>query len=77
MDLFITGTHGSGLTAETLTPLVSWGAGVKGEATTESQMSINNAKNIAQADIAPYMSALLGISFPVNNVVSEVSVTHL
>ena len=49
---------------------MSWGAGVKGEATTESQMSINNAKNIAQADIAPYMSALLGINFPVNNVVS-------
>ena len=60
----------SDLTAETLTPLVSWGAGVNSEATTESQMSINNAKNIAQADIAPYMSALLGINFPVNNVVS-------
>ena len=59
---------------------MSWGAGVKGEATTESQMSINNAKNIAQADIAPYMSALLGINFPVNNVVSIhkwVFVTHL
>ena len=59
---------------------MSWGAGVKGEATTESQMSINNAKNIAQADIAPYMSALLGINFPVNNVVSIHKwefVTHL
>ena len=49
---------------------MSWGAGGKGEATAESQMSINDAKNIAQADIAPYMSALLGSNFPVNNVVS-------
>lgn len=48
--------------------MVAWGAGVA--SLTSQEISMNAATSMLQADIAPFMSALLGISFPVNNVVS-------
>lgn len=52
------GSHGSGSPDETETPLVVWGAGVN---------SLRNRVDVEQADIAPLISSLLGISIPVNN----------
>lgn len=63
------GTHGSGLLSETHTPLVAWGSGVAGKQTDPENLSLDKAESILQADIAPYMAALLGISIPANSVV--------
>lgn len=52
------GSHGSGSPDETETPLVAWGAGVN---------SLRDRVDVEQADIAPLISSLLGISIPVNN----------
>ncbi|XP_048507582.1 GPI ethanolamine phosphate transferase 1-like isoform X2 [Athalia rosae] len=52
------GSHGSGSPDETETPLVVWGSGVN---------SSRQRVDVEQADIAPLMSSLLGISIPVNN----------
>ncbi|KAK0078653.1 hypothetical protein PV325_002228 [Microctonus aethiopoides] len=53
------GSHGSGSNDETETPMIAWGAGVN--------YYKNNRHDIEQADIAPLISSLLGISIPVNN----------
>ncbi|XP_028982358.1 GPI ethanolamine phosphate transferase 1 [Diachasma alloeum] len=52
------GSHGDGSQDETETPFVAWGAGI---APTNLQRDIN------QADIAPLISTLLGISIPTNS----------
>ncbi|XP_043271659.1 GPI ethanolamine phosphate transferase 1 [Venturia canescens] len=52
------GSHGSGSTDETETPLVAWGAGIGQN---------DKRHDIEQADIAPFISSLLGLSIPVNN----------
>lgn len=55
------GSHGAGSAAETETPFILWGPGIK---TNTTPMSIE------QADLAPLMSTLIGIPIPVNSVVS-------
>ncbi|XP_055690262.1 GPI ethanolamine phosphate transferase 1 [Lutzomyia longipalpis] len=56
------GAHGAGHHHETETPIVAWGAGVV------RKPSRKPRENIEQADVAPLMSALIGIAPPVNNV---------
>lgn len=52
------GSHGSGSDHETFTPFITWGAGVK----------INNKRlDLQQIDIAPFISSLLGLNYPVNS----------
>ncbi|XP_066598156.1 GPI ethanolamine phosphate transferase 1 [Prorops nasuta] len=52
------GSHGSGSSDETETPLIVWGAGVN---------SRGIRHDVKQADIAPLISALIGIPIPTNN----------
>uniref|UniRef100_A0A8I6B1A6 GPI ethanolamine phosphate transferase 1 n=1 Tax=Rattus norvegicus TaxID=10116 RepID=A0A8I6B1A6_RAT len=47
------GSHGAGHPSETLTPFVTWGAGIKFP---------------QNADIAPLMASLIGVPFPLNSV---------
>lgn len=55
------GSHGSGSEHETKVPFIAWGAGI----------AINRDRNdIQQADVAPLLSALLGLAIPINLVVS-------
>uniref|UniRef100_A0A2K5YWZ3 GPI ethanolamine phosphate transferase 1 n=1 Tax=Mandrillus leucophaeus TaxID=9568 RepID=A0A2K5YWZ3_MANLE len=49
------GSHGAGHPSETLTPLVTWGAGI-------------NYPQRVSADIAPLMTSLIGVPFPLNSV---------
>uniref|UniRef100_A0AC35G6A4 GPI ethanolamine phosphate transferase 1 n=1 Tax=Panagrolaimus sp. PS1159 TaxID=55785 RepID=A0AC35G6A4_9BILA len=53
------GSHGSGTDDEILTPFVAWGSGIQG---TVVKQIIN------QVDIAPFISALIGIAVPMNSV---------
>lgn len=55
------GSHGSGSDHETQTPFIAWGAGIKQE---------NVQKDLNQIDIAPLMSALMGLNYPINSLVS-------
>ncbi|KYB29869.1 GPI ethanolamine phosphate transferase 1 [Tribolium castaneum] len=52
------GSHGSGSDHETTTPLIAWGAGIKIE---------KKRKDVQQIDIAPLLSALIGINYPINS----------
>lgn len=63
----------------TRTPLVAWGAGVRGPLpdTTPSTHDVYSSswglshllrRDVEQADIAPLMSTLLGLNFPANSV---------
>jgi phosphatidylinositol glycan class N len=72
------GSHGAGDKSETETPLVVWGAGVRGpRPNTDSNPSSPASWRLAhftrsdvnQADIAPLMASLIGIPVPVNSVV--------
>jgi len=65
------GSHGAGHAHETLTPLVAWGAGIKGpvlksdskgvdEETMQWGLSHLQRMDVNQADIAPLMSSLVG-----------------
>ncbi|XP_044256653.1 GPI ethanolamine phosphate transferase 1-like [Tribolium madens] len=52
------GSHGSGSDHETKTPLITWGAGIKID---------KKRKDVQQIDIAPLLSALIGINYPINS----------
>ncbi|KAK7483067.1 hypothetical protein BaRGS_00025730 [Batillaria attramentaria] len=74
------GSHGAGHPSETLTPLVAWGAGVHkarpvekcghySDSFCEDWKLQNRARfDVDQADVAPLMSFLIGVPFPVNSV---------
>ncbi|XP_059482604.1 GPI ethanolamine phosphate transferase 1 isoform X2 [Neocloeon triangulifer] len=70
------GSHGAGSLDETETPLVAWGAGIKGpekprspkESPSQWGLDYLDRKDVNQADIAALMSALLAVPTPTNNV---------
>ncbi|PNJ64302.1 PIGN isoform 27 [Pongo abelii] len=73
------GSHGAGHPSETLTPLVTWGAGIKYPQRVLAQQfddaflkewRLENWKrlDVNQADIAPLMTSLIGVPFPLNSV---------
>ncbi|XP_054549974.1 GPI ethanolamine phosphate transferase 1 isoform X1 [Talpa occidentalis] len=73
------GSHGAGHPSETLTPLVTWGAGIRYPQKVSAQQfddaflkewKLENWKrqDVNQADIAPLMASLIGIAFPLNSV---------
>ncbi|XP_069586726.1 GPI ethanolamine phosphate transferase 1 isoform X2 [Ranitomeya imitator] len=70
------GSHGAGHHSETLTPLVAWGAGVHqarenllpDEVAAGWNLSNLKRLDVNQADVAPLMAALIGISYPLNSV---------
>ncbi|KAJ2158759.1 Glycosyl phosphatidyl inositol anchor synthesis [Coemansia sp. RSA 552] len=76
------GAHGDGHPDNTRTPLIAWGAGVtKPEPVPPGQVAAGHdafsspwgldryeRKDVNQADIAPLMSSLIGLNFPLNSV---------
>ncbi|XP_045881621.1 GPI ethanolamine phosphate transferase 1 isoform X3 [Meles meles] len=73
------GFHGAGHPSETLTPFVTWGAGIKYPQKVSAQKfddaflkewKLENWKrqDIHQADVAPLMASLIGVPFPLNSV---------
>ncbi|THH07373.1 hypothetical protein EW145_g3421 [Phellinidium pouzarii] len=73
------GNHGDGNPDSTRTPLIAWGAGIRGPLpdSTPSSHDAYSApwglshllrRDVEQADLAPLMSSILGINFPVNSV---------
>ncbi|KAJ7292742.1 Phosphatidylinositolglycan class N-domain-containing protein [Mycena rebaudengoi] len=75
----VIGNHGDGHPDNTRTPLVAWGRGVRGplpDSIPSShdlysepwELSHLLRRDVEQADLAPLMSALVGINWPVNSV---------
>ncbi|XP_047683613.1 GPI ethanolamine phosphate transferase 1 isoform X3 [Prionailurus viverrinus] len=73
------GSHGAGHPSETLTPFVTWGAGIKYPQKVSAQkfddaflkewrLESWKRQDIHQADIAPLMASLIGVPFPLNSV---------
>ncbi|XP_006892789.1 PREDICTED: GPI ethanolamine phosphate transferase 1-like [Elephantulus edwardii] len=73
------GSHGAGHPSETLTPLVTWGAGIRSPQKVSAQQyddaflkewKLENWQrlDVNQADIAPLMASLIGVPFPLNSV---------
>lgn len=73
------GNHGDGHPDNTRTPLIAWGSGIaKPDKTVPTQghdsfsavwdLSSVSRHDVKQADIAPLMSSLIGIPFPMNSV---------
>ncbi|XP_013366617.1 PREDICTED: GPI ethanolamine phosphate transferase 1 isoform X2 [Chinchilla lanigera] len=73
------GSHGAGHPSETLTPLVTWGAGIKYPQKVSAQQFDDKflkewgleewkRKDVNQADITPLMASLIGVPFPLNSV---------
>ncbi|KAJ7606827.1 Phosphatidylinositolglycan class N-domain-containing protein [Roridomyces roridus] len=75
----VIGNHGDGHPDNTRTPLVAWGRGIRGPLP-DSSPSSHDAysepwgfghllrRDVEQADLAPLMSTLVGIGWPVNSV---------
>ncbi|KAI0084356.1 Phosphatidylinositolglycan class N-domain-containing protein [Irpex rosettiformis] len=75
----VIGNHGDGDPDNTRTPLIAWGAGVRGplpDSTPSSHDEYTGAwglthllrHDVEQADIAALMSALIGVEWPINSV---------
>ncbi|KAI9089615.1 Phosphatidylinositolglycan class N-domain-containing protein [Phlyctochytrium arcticum] len=72
------GNHGDGHPDNTRTPLIAWGSGVAGPIKApvtghdefSKPWSLNDVSrvDVEQADIAPLMSSLIGLDFPMNSV---------
>ncbi|XP_023213417.1 GPI ethanolamine phosphate transferase 1-like [Centruroides sculpturatus] len=73
------GSHGAGHPHETLTPLIAWGAGIRGPLGTgkdvyhdglseEWKLTYVRRVDVSQADIAPLISILIGAPIPINSV---------
>ncbi|RXN25792.1 GPI ethanolamine phosphate transferase 1 [Labeo rohita] len=73
------GSHGAGHPSETLTPLIAWGTGVQTAQRESSHkyddnylkewgLEASRRVDVNQADIAPLMSSLIGVPFPLNSV---------
>ncbi|KAG0205882.1 Glycosyl phosphatidyl inositol anchor synthesis [Mortierella sp. GBA30] len=72
------GAHGDGHPDNTRTPIIAWGAGVRGPSTANPQghdefsadwkLDAYSRHDVKQADIAPLMASLIGINYPVNSV---------
>lgn len=71
------GAHGAGTAHETETPFIAWGAGVHvGRNVADNQkrsyVKVNDVDvpqfDIQQADVTPFLSSLIGIASPMNNV---------
>ncbi|KAK3581195.1 hypothetical protein CHS0354_024730, partial [Potamilus streckersoni] len=71
------GSHGAGHPSETLTPLVAWGAGVRGPILNDQAVDkfskdwkLENIQrfDVEQAAISPLMASLIGVPFPLNSV---------
>lgn len=74
------GSHGAGLPEETMTPLVCWGAGVRGPQPAHLsnrvyhdgyserwQLERYERVDVEEADITPLMATLVGVGIPVNS----------
>ncbi|KAI8142471.1 Phosphatidylinositolglycan class N-domain-containing protein [Fennellomyces sp. T-0311] len=79
------GGHGDGHPDNTRTPLIAWGAGIRGPKKTglghddfsaDSDMIDWQRDDVLQADIAPLMATLIGLNIPVNNV-GEIPINYL
>ena len=79
MCVVFIGSHGAGDNSETETPLVAWGAGVRGPRSNKDSNPSSPASwglghlirsDVNQADIAPLMASLIGVPVPVNSVVN-------
>ncbi|RKP36392.1 GPI ethanolamine phosphate transferase [Dimargaris cristalligena] len=74
------GSHGDGHPDNTRTPIIAWGAGVRGPERQPAPAAGHDAfsvpwgfsdlvrRDIEQADIAPLMTSLIGVPFPLNSV---------
>ncbi|KAF9956093.1 Glycosyl phosphatidyl inositol anchor synthesis [Mortierella alpina] len=72
------GAHGDGHPDNTRTPIIAWGAGVRGpnkvnpqghdEFSADWKLDAYSRHDVNQADIAPLMASLIGINYPVNSV---------
>lgn len=71
------GSHGAGHPSETETPLIAWGAGIRGpkalvgghvQSPREWLLDDLERSDVEQADVAPLISALLGLPIPANSV---------
>lgn len=74
-------SHGDGNPQNTMTPLIAWGAGVRGPQYLKSEEEDSNGHDeysrgwgisakrvdVSQADICPLLAALLGVPIPVNS----------
>ncbi|KAJ3161507.1 Glycosyl phosphatidyl inositol anchor synthesis [Irineochytrium annulatum] len=74
------GNHGDGDPSNTETPLIAWGAGVakpmRGVGETAWGLDGIVRHDVRQADVAPLMSTLIGVPYPMNSV-GELPIPYL